>query len=431
MKRLTLFLGMVIFLSLCFQNTSYSQLKGFKKLKKAAQSILEDDKKEEKKQTNPSNTGDGNSVRGKKLAPPSVDSHLNNAKAALGDQRWSEARFEVKEAMRGVEIELGYKILESMPKSVKGVSHNPDDDGVVSTGVGFVGMVVSRFYGNDGKQYTATVGNNSALGISYNFLLNSGYSSNDGNHKNVTVQGNRGTMTFDGYNTYNLGVPFGQSSAFVLECRECTSEDDIMAAVEAFDINAFEEILKDDSSDGSETGDAKSHLSAASSKYSAKNLEGSRFDLQRTLVDIDIVIGEKILAMLPDELAGLKVTKEDDEHVGSASGFAGVYVRRIYESPDGTKSVELSLLDDSPLLSVVSGFLSSPLLIGMSGKKSINIDGYKGMKETVEGSDPIEHNINIPFNQSMLSMNFVNISENDVTKSSNEVPVGEIFDLIK
>jgi len=238
-------------------------------------------------------------------------------------------------------------------------------------------------------------------------------------------------MTFDGYNTYNLGVPFGQSSAFVLECQECTGEEDVMSAVEAFDISAFEEILKDESSDNGQDGDAKSHLSAASSKYSAKNLEGSRFDLQRTLVDIDEVIGEKILAMLPDELAGLEVSKEADEHVASAAGFAGVYVKRLYESDDETKSIELSLIDDSPLMSVVSGFLSSPLLIGMSGKKSINIDGYKGMKETIEGSDPVEHNINIPYNQSMLSMNFINISERDVTKSSNEVPVGEIFDLIK
>lgn len=400
-------------------------------MKNAAKSILEDDKKEEKKKENSSNTNDSNSVRGKKLTPPKVEEHLENASSALGSERWSEARFEVKEAMHGVEIELGYKILEEMPKSVKGLSYNADDDGVVSTGIGFVGMVVSRYYGDDGKRITATIGNNSALGASYGLLLNSGYSTNDGSQKNVTVQGNRGTMTFDGYNTYSLGVPFGQSSAFVLECEECTGEEDVMSAIDAFDISAFEKMLKDESSDNGETGDAKSHLSSAFSKYQSKNLEGTRFDLQRSLTDIDVMIGEKILSMLPKELSGLKAVETEDEHVASAAGFAGVYVQRIYESTDKTKSIEISLIDDSPLMGMVSGFLSSPLLVGLSGKKSVNIDGYKGMKELIEGSDPIEYNINIPSNQSMLTMNFVNISESEVSKSSNAVPVGEIFELIK
>ena len=434
MKKIFTILAIIIS-SFGIQNISQAQFGGLKKLKKAAKSILEDEKKEEKKKnsgaTGTENSGHSSSVRGNKLTPPSVDEHLTNAISALNSEKWSDARFEVKEAMHGVEIELGYKMLEEMPKSVNGLSYNADDDGVISTGIGFVGMVVSRFYGDNGKQITASIGNNSALGASYGLLLNSGYSTNDGSHKNVTVQGNRGTMTFDGYNTYNLGVPFGQSSAFVLECEQCTGEEDVMAAINEFDISAFEKMLKDESSDNGETGDAKSHLSSASSKYKSKNLEGSRYDLQRSLVDIDEMIGKKILSMLPTELAGMKVSEKEDEHVATAAGFAGVYVRRVYESADKSKSIEISMLDDSPLMGAVGTFLSNPMLVGLSGKKSVNIDGYKGMKEKVEGSDPIEYNINIPSNQSMLSMNFFNVPESDVNKSSNQIPVGEIFALIK
>lgn len=437
MNKIFTFLMIVIISTLGVQNTSYGQFKGLKKLKNAAKSILEDDKKEEKKDNSNSSTSGNNStnndgsVRGKKLTPPSVDEHLDNATYALNGEKWSEARYEVKQAMHGVEIELGYKMLDEMPKSVMGINYNADDDGVVSTGIGFVGMIVSRFYDSNGKRITASIGNNSALGASYGFLLNSGYSSNDGSHKNVMVQGNRGTMTFDGNNTYNLGVPFGQSSTFVLECQECTGEDEVMAAIKEFDISRFEAMLKDDSSDNGEEGSAKSHLSSASSKYKSENLEGSRFDLQRSLVDIDEMIGKKILEMLPTELAGLKVVDTEDEHVATAAGFAGVYVKRIYESADKSKFIEISLIDDSPIMGAVSAFLSNPLLVGLSGKKSVNIDGYKGMKEQIEGSDPVEYNINIPSNQSMLSMNFVNISGGDVNKSSNAVPVGEIFSLIK
>lgn len=432
MNKILSALAIITILSFGAQHSAYSQFKGLKKLKNAAKSILEDDKKDEKKKKDAGNSTTGSSgVRGKKLTPPSVNEHLDNATYALNGEKWAEARYEVKEAMHGVEIELGYKILEAMPQSVKGMSYNADDDGVVSTGIGFVGMIVSRFYGDNGKQITASIGNNSALGASYGLLINSGYSSNDGSHKNVTVQGNRATMTFDGNNTYNLGVPFGQSSAFVLECQECTGEEEVMAAVSEFDISAFEKMLKDESGDNGETGDAKSHLSAATSKYKSKNLEGSRFDLQRSLIDIDVLIGVKILSMLPTEMAGLKVVQQEDEHVASTAGFAGVYVRRFYQSADKTKSIEISMLDDSPLMGAVSAFLSSPLLVGLSGKKSINIDGYKGMKEKVEGSDPVEYNVNIPSNQSMLTMNFVNISDTDVNKSSNSVPVGDIFSMLK
>ena len=45
--------------------------------------------------------------------------------------------------------------------------------------------------------------------------------------------------------------------------------------------------------------------------------------------------------------------------------------------------------------------------------KSIKIDGYKGMFEMVEGSDPVEHNVNIPFNQSLLSLQYIGIAESN------------------
>ena len=121
---------------------------------------------------------------------------------------------------------------------------------------------------------------------------------------------------------------------------------------------------------------------------------------------------------------------EEDEHVAEAGGFAGVYVRRTYVSEDGLTSAEISLMDDSPMMAAVSAFLATPLM-GLTGNKQIRIDGYKGMFEEVADSDPKEFNINIPNNQSLLSMNFVNLDERPVTNAANEIPVGEIFSLIR
>ena len=408
-----------------------------KKAENAAKSVLGDDDNSNNSGNNPSsspnqNSGSNSSVQGKKLTPPNVMDHLGNAKSALGSEQYSNARFEIKEAMRGVELEIGYKLLEMMPPSAAVLYPDKDKDQVYSAGVGFVGLVVSRTYGTADKIITATIGDNSVYGASYSMLINSSYAANDGNHKNVTVQGNRGAMTFDGNNTYTLGVPLAQNSVFIMECRGCKEESEVMTAVDDFSLSGFTDLLTDNSTSTSGSQqDASALLASASSHYSSKDLESTRYDLQRSLVEVDVLIGKMILGMLPTQLNGLAMVEGSDEHVASAAGFAGVYVIRTYESADKSQKIEFSLIDDSPLMGAVSTFLSSPLMVGLSGKKTIKVDGYKGMFEQVEGSDPVEHNVSIPNNQSLLTLNFLGVSEADANRASAQVPVGQIFGLIK
>jgi len=403
------------------------------KAEKAAKSVLGDD---DNSGNNPSSSpnssnGSSSSTSGKKLTPPNVMEHLGNAKSALSADQFSNARFEIKEAMRGVELEIGYKILETMPPSAAVLYPDKSQDQVYSTGVGFAGLVVSRTYGSAAKKIVATIGDNSIYGASYSMLINSSYANNDGNHKNVTVQGNRGVVTFDGSNSYTLGVPIGQNSIFILACNGCSEEGDVMTAAEDFDLAKFTDLLTDNSNSSDSNSDASALLASASSSYGSKDLEATRYDLQRSLVAVDVLIGEMILDMLPKELGGLPMVEGNDEHVATATGFAGVYINRTYESSDKSKRIELTLIDDSPMMGAVSAFLSSPLMVGLAGKKTIKVDGYKGMFEQVEGSDPIEHNVNIPFNQSLLTMIFLGLSEAEVNKSSAQVPVGQMFSLIK
>ena len=417
-------------------NAQFKNLKN--KLKEAAESagksVLggEEEKKQPSNQPfnqtpSPESASPGN-VKGKKLTPPKVTDHLNNANSAISANQLSNARFEVKEAMRGVELEIGYGILDAMPKTVSDIESNLDEDVVYSTGIGFVGLVIKRYYG---ERLEATIGDNSMMGASYSMMLNSSYASNDGNHKNVVVQDNRGVITFDGNNTYKLGIPLGQSSIFIIECNQCGGEEDLMDAANDFKLADFIDLLTDSKSEGVMEKDVTAALSSASSNYDSKNLQATRSDLQNSLTAIDLQIGKLILAMLPEQLGGLDAVATNDEYVANSAGFAGVYIKRVYKSTDQSKRIEINLVDDSPMMGMVGGFLSSPLLVGMSGKKTISIDGFKGMYEEQEEDGSKEFKINIPSNQSMLSMIFVGVEEAIVTKLANQVPVGDIFAITK
>lgn len=219
--------------------------------KKAEEKLLGKDKEEENKQNNPStpnNPSNSGTVQGKKLVPPNVNNHLDNASAAIkttNPNRYSTTRFELKQAIMGIELEIGHEILKSMPTSVNGLNYQPDNDEVASTGIGFAGFGVSRFYENNNKSLKAGILNNAAMIVSYNALLGSsvGYNSNQSGHKVVTVQGNRSVLEFDGSNTYKLVVPFGQSSFFYGEFENFSDENEVLNAVNNFKISDYMTLL--------------------------------------------------------------------------------------------------------------------------------------------------------------------------------------------
>ncbi|GEM_PF-7025463 len=441
MKSFNLTAFLVIILIFTVVQPSQAQLGGLgKKLKKAAEKALQDelgvgssdvpDTPTMENDDSPSNTNTSN-VKGKKLSPPNINELLDNAKAALGREQYSNARYEVKEAVKGVELEIGYQVLDAMPKNVNGLSSNDENDGIVSTGMGFVGLMITRYYEGSKQQITSTVGNNSAMGASYSYLMNTGYASSNDNYKSMTIQGYRGTLSFDGNNTYTLGIPFGQSSVFVLECDGFADEDEVKTAVENFDIAKFEDLLTDDETDDSTDKDINAYLADAGTKYNAKDFEGTRFELQRSLTELDIVISKKILEMLPTSLAGLDADAEADEYLANSAGFAGVYISRTYEEQASNKNININMVDDSPMMAIVSQFINTPMMVGMSGKKSVKIDGYKGMLEETNNGDGTEYTINIPSNQSMITMTFNGIDEATVLKSANQIPVGDIFSFVK
>jgi hypothetical protein len=178
--------------------------------------------------------------------PPDVNKNLGEAAEAYKANNYGEARYSVQQAMLGVEMEIGKKILTGLPETIAGLKYVKDDDKLTSTGWGWVGLTIQRRYGEGDKQLTTTVANNALWMSAINlFLANGGYahSSKDQNWKQTKVKGNRAIIEFDESSGYKLSVPIGQTSLIIWEGVNFATEQDIMNAANSFDIDSIKKTL--------------------------------------------------------------------------------------------------------------------------------------------------------------------------------------------
>lgn len=237
---------------LCLGSPVHSQVlkkAGIKKAKSFLKNVIgeEEDSSDDTPDANDDDPSD-EATKSKKslnteLTPEDITNHMDEAAKAFAEKDYSETRFNLQQAMAGVELELGRKVLESMPEEVLGVPFNPDEDQVVSTGMGFIGLTINRDYQSDKGEISAAIANNSTLLMPYNMALsNPQMTTQEENMKIVKVNGHRGVLELD-EDEYKLGIPFGQSSVFILTCDACADEGEVISAAEAFDIDGYLKIL--------------------------------------------------------------------------------------------------------------------------------------------------------------------------------------------
>ena len=65
----------------------------------------------------------------------------------------------------------------------------------------------------------------------------------DVNSKVIRYKDNKAYIKVDDYSGYELMIPFGQSSVFVLKCPPCESEDELLQVADLFDIDLFKKLL--------------------------------------------------------------------------------------------------------------------------------------------------------------------------------------------
>ena len=79
-----------------------------------------------------------------------------------------------------------------------------------------------------------------------NMYFNAGYAQQTGgqqNWKQTKLKGNRAIIEFDQNSGYKLSVPIGQSSLMIFEGVSFATENDMMAAANAIDIDAIKKML--------------------------------------------------------------------------------------------------------------------------------------------------------------------------------------------
>ena len=193
---------------------------------------------------NPSNNTGGGLI----TTPPDVAQNIADAQSSYKSGSYGDARYSIQQAMLGVEMEIGDKVLKSLPESISGLDKDPSADQVTSTGYGWAGLTIQREYNdNNDKEFRVTVANNAAWMSALNmYLAGGGYSQTTGgeqNWKQTKFKGNRAIIEYDEGSGYKLSVPIGQSSLVVFEGVNFATEPDMMKAAETVDIDGIKKML--------------------------------------------------------------------------------------------------------------------------------------------------------------------------------------------
>lgn len=175
----------------------------------------------------------------------------------------------------------------------------------------------------------------------------------------------------------------------------------------------------------------QTHLAAAETANAGGNLEEARFQLQQALVELDKVVGKKILEALPLKIKDLQADTEKDQYTSLYTGISGLFVERTYTSAsDPSKILRLTLMNDSPALASLMKMMNNSFMAGMAGMEIVRLEGYKAVVEEVEGSSPLVININLPFDDSLLTFECTNCADQaEATSMAAEVPVKTVIEI--
>ncbi len=244
-------LVLVLGLSLIW-STGYSQGGFLKKTKlklekKLLSDVVGEEEEPEKPSTTPSNQpsvrNQPRNTRGGKMAPPDVLENISDAESSYQDMNFSDTRFAVQQALHGVELEIGHEILNSLPENLNSIPYLPDQDEVVSSGIGFMGLAINRKYTTDDQSVDITIVNNSGFVSAANmYISNPAYVSGDGNQKVVKTDEGRAYLEYDDYSGYKLSLPIGQSSILIMQCVSFPDDATVVSTVNSVDIARIKDL---------------------------------------------------------------------------------------------------------------------------------------------------------------------------------------------
>lgn len=179
--------------------------------------------------------------------------------------------------------------------------------------------------------------------------------------------------------------------------------------------------------------DFSKDMATAKTAYAAGKLEEAHFALLQAMQEVDIIIGKEVLKLLPPKMDSLAVNGKDD-NVSSNVGFVGATIHRSYGK---TKKADLSIISNSPLVSMLNTFLNAPLLGGMMGSdgntKNVKVQGYKARLEKKPGSteEQNDYELQIPLGSALITFTVDDCKDSEILAMANTIPLQQIAKLIQ
>ncbi|XOV92174.1 MAG: hypothetical protein ACFHWX_18435 [Bacteroidota bacterium] len=256
MKNLLLFLTICLGVFVIPNDSCAQGLRALRKAKEALKGVLEEKEpvtnSTDNPVTNPESSNESGSLNSSskktlntRMTEGEVLATLDHANSAFNIRKYSSARYDIQQALVEIEIQMGHMVLDDMPKEVRNQLHDQEEDLVISTGAGFIGLEISRQYPSSAGNVTASIANNAMMFAPYNMALsNPTMTSQNENMKAVTVNGKRGILELDeNDDSFKLVIPFGQASFFLLECEPCQNESEVKEAAARFDLDSYLRIM--------------------------------------------------------------------------------------------------------------------------------------------------------------------------------------------
>lgn len=180
--------------------------------------------------------------------PPDVNQQIADAEKSQAAGNYSDARYSIQQALMSIELQLGKQILQSLPSTINGLVKDTLQNKVMSTQWGWNNLTIQSVYKKGDQQMTVTIGNNAAYSVFVNMYFNNAYaqtSSNgkDQNVKQTKVKGYKAIITYENSKGYTLLVPLGQSSLIAWECVNFATEQEVMNAANALNIDGIKKML--------------------------------------------------------------------------------------------------------------------------------------------------------------------------------------------
>jgi len=174
-------------------------------------------------------------------------------------------------------------------------------------------------------------------------------------------------------------------------------------------------------------------MTTAKSAYDAGKLEETHFALQQAMQEIDLIVGKEVLKLLPPKMDTLSINTRDD-NVSANTGFIGTTIHRSYGTV--AKKADLTIISNSPMVSMLNTVLNTPMLGGMAGDantKTVKIHGYKARLEKKPGSaeDKNDYELQIPLGSALITFAVDDCTDTQILAMANTIPLPQIAKLIQ